>query len=327
MTRPVSAPKEFAGSACAELVDPLLRSAVDIDRQIAQPILVATDGGRAAGAALRVAAALAARDGRMVEAIVVDGALPSVPGVCIGAEALRLETVPESTRLGRVRQQLCTILGEDSWKLHVEFGRLGPTIARVARDSRASLILMGLSRDGLARRLLGNGAVARVLQSAQTAVLAVPATARALPHAAVAAIDFSPASVQAAREARDLLDRPGTLHLLNVRPADAGTVSEIAGSDAIYEAGVTMKLEQLAGELTTEGVRVVPRLESGTLIETLLRVASDVHAEVIACGARNPNVIERHLLGQVPIQLMLAGACSVLIAPNASAAESAEESP
>jgi nucleotide-binding universal stress UspA family protein len=303
MSSPVTVSAEFAGSACSELVDPLLRSAVDADDLVAEPILVATDGGRAAGAALRVAAALAARDDRTVDAIVVEGALPSVPGVCIGPEALRLESVPQSTRLGRVRQQLCTILGEDS------------------------LILMGLNRDGLARRLLGSGAVARVLQSAQIPVLAVPATARALPHAAVAAIDFSPASLHAAREARDLLDRPGTLHIVNVGPTGAETVEEIAGWDAIYQAGVAMKLEELAGELTTEGIRVVPRIESGPLVDTLFRVANEVSAEVIACGARNSNAIERHLLGHVPLQLMLGGECSVLIVPNASAAERAEETP
>jgi len=325
MTSSVSTSVQFDGSAWSESIDPLFRNPADVDRQVARPILVATSGGKAASAAIRLAAELASRDGSEVEALLVERTLPSVPGVCVTAEALRLESVPESTQLGRVRAQLCAILGRRSWKLHVEFGRLGPTIARAARDAHASLIVMGLSREGLARRLLGSGAVARVLRSAQTPVLAVPATARGLPHAAVAAIDFTPACLQAAREARDLLARPGTLHLVHVRANDTEQVADVAEWDAVYATGVKAKLDQVTRSLATDGITVVPWIFVGTVIETLIRIARDVDAEVIACGARNANVIERQLLGHVPLQLLLSGECSVLIAPDASSADTPED--
>ena len=191
-------------------------------------------------------------------------------------------------------------------------GRMGPTIARAARECGASLIVMGLTRVGLASRLLGSGAVARVLQSAQTPVLVVPATAPALPRAAVAAIDFSPASLRAAREVRDLLERPGTLHLVHIRPAPAW---DIGGWDAAYDAGVAIKLGELTRELTIEGITVVPRIESGSVLDSLLRVADEAKADVIACGNRNASIGEHHLLGHVPLQLMLEGERSVLMAP------------
>ncbi|MFL5615246.1 MAG: universal stress protein [Gemmatimonadaceae bacterium] len=318
MSSPVFASAEFAGSAGAELVDPLRRHSTATDQVFRGAILVATDAGRASAAALRVASALSARDGLRVEAILVEEDLPALPDVCLGARALRLECLPESTRLGRVRRQLCTILEGSSWKLRVGFGRMGPTIARAARTSRASLILMGLSREGLARRLLGTGAVGRILQLAQKPVLAVPSTGRVLPHAAVAAIDFSPASVRAAREARDLLARPGTLHLVHVRPAAAENAEGIASWDAIDDADATIKLRELACELSTDGVTVLPRMESGALIESLSRVMSETGAELIACGARNQTSIERHLLGYVPLQLVLNAECSILIAPAVS---------
>jgi nucleotide-binding universal stress UspA family protein len=194
-------------------------------------------------------------------------------------------------------------------------GRMGPTIARAARDCGASLIVMGLTRVGLASRLLGSGAVARVLQSAQKPVLAVTATTRELPRAAVAAIDFSPASLRAAREARDLLQRPGKLHLVHVRRAPPAMGWDIDGWDAAYDAGVAIKLGELTRELTTEGITVVPRIESGSVLDNLLRVADEANADVIACGSRNANIGEHHLLGHVPLQLMLAGERSVLMAP------------
>jgi nucleotide-binding universal stress UspA family protein len=297
------------------------------EQPVARPILVATDGGRTSAAALRVARALAARDGIHIEAVVVEERFPPMPGACISADALRLEGVPESTRLGRVRAQLCSVLEGNSWKLRVEFGRIGPTIGRAARASRASLILMGMTRDSLARRLLGSSAIARVLQSAQIPVLAVPATARELPHAAVAAIDFSPASLRAAHEACNLLARPGTLHLVHVRPAKGERVSDIWGWDEIYGAGASVKLQDLGSELAESGVTVLPQVETGEVIGTLSRVASEAGAEVVACGARNPNAIERRLLGHVPLQLVLSAECSVLIAPCAPSRDAPEELP
>jgi nucleotide-binding universal stress UspA family protein len=252
--------------ARGEAMDPLLRSAARSYEIASPPILVVTDGSRESGAAIRVSAAMTARDNRPIEAVVVAG-------------------------------------------------RMGPTIARAARECGASLIVMGLTREGLASRLLGSGAVARVLQSAQTPVLAVPATARALPRAAVAAIDFSPASLHAAREVRDLLVRPGRLHLVYIRPSPPATGWDVGGWDAAYEAGVAIKLGELTRELTTEGITVVPRIESGSVPDSLLRVAYETKADVIACGNRNANIVERHLLGHVPLQLMLAGERSVLMAP------------
>jgi nucleotide-binding universal stress UspA family protein len=317
---------QFAGSACSELIDPLSRSASEVEPTAGGPILVATDGSSASAAAIRTTAALAARTGRRIEAVLIEGTLSSLPGVCIGARALRQEHIPPTTQLGRVREQLCTILVGDSWRLRVEFGRVAPSIARAARSTRASLIVMGSKSHGPARRWAGGDTIARVLQSTQIPVLAVAATARALPQAAVAAIDFSPASLRAAREARDLLARPGMLHLVHVRRTNDAMAGEMVGWDAVYAAGIATKLEQLATELTVDGVTVIPRSESGTLIETLLRVSAGTDAELIACGADGRNAIERLVLGKVPLESMYRAGCSMLIAPNASSLVASEES-
>lgn len=282
------------------------------------PILVAVDGSRASGAALHVAAALAARDCAPVEAVLLEGIVPSA-GASLGAETLRQESVPESTRLGRVRRQLCAILGTNTWTLHVEFGSFGPTVNHLARTTGASLIVLGLHRHRPAR-LLGSGAIARVLQSAQIPVLAVAPTARELPHVAVAAIDFSPASVHAARATRDLLARPGTLYLVHVRAAPSGDAAKVEGWDAVYGEGVSLELKRLASELALNDVTIVPRLAIGPLIETLGSTLRDVNAELIACGTHSLNAIDRIIVGSTPLELVRRAECSLLIAPHTSLA-------
>jgi nucleotide-binding universal stress UspA family protein len=309
------------------VTDPLARTTIGTDRALIEPLVVATDGSRAATAALRVASMLAGRQGRRIEAVIVEETFPTGPeGVAISAETLRRERVPDDTRLGRVRRQLCAVLEANSWNLHVEFGRVGPVIASTARRYRAPLIIMGLSRHHPARRLLGGEAVVRVLRSAPVPVLAVAATTRGLPSVVVLGMDFSVASVRAAAEACALVQRPATLHLVHVRPESRIPLSDIAGWDDVYDAGVRAQLEKLCTELSGDGITAVGRVESGNISETLLRVASEVNAGLIACGTDSLSTLERLILGRVPTQLLRNAECSVLVAPCARSLNDVKES-
>lgn len=315
MSSPTERAEAALPSSASEETDPLARSRVGVERPVTAPIVVAVDGSRASGAALRIAAALADRDRLSVEAILLEGIAPSGSAMSLSADVLRHASFPESTRLNRVRSQLCAILETHTWNLHVAFGSFGPVVTDLARTSGASLIVMGLTRHRRGRGSLGRDAVARVLKTAETPVLAVAPTARALAHVAVAAIDFSPASLRAARAARDLLARPATLHLVHVRPARSEGISEIEDSDAITEAGVSLKLKELSSELAVDGVTLLPRLAADPLIETVLRISTDVSADLIACGTHSVGALERFFVGHVPLELLQRVECSMLIAP------------
>ena len=296
-------------------IDPLARSTVGVEQPVTAPIIVAVDGTRASGAALRIAAALADRDHVPVEAILLEGVAPAGTGMSLSADALRQARLPESTRLARVRRQLCGILETHGWNLHVELGFFGPAVTKLARTSGASLIVMGLTRHRRWQQSLGASAVSRVLKSADIPVLAVAPTARELPQVAVAAVDFSVASLRAARAARDLLARPATLYLLHVRPPSSEGSSQADSWDTITEEGVALELRELASELTADGVKVVPWLAGEPLIETLLTAATDVSADLIACGTRSVGTLERFFVGHVPLELLQRTECSMLIAP------------
>ena len=309
------------------LADPLARTAIGAERAIAEPLVVATDGSRASAAALRIASLLAARQGRRIEAVIVEETFPTGPeGVAIAGETLRREHVPDDTRLGRVRRQLCALLEADTWNLRVEFGRAGATIASTARRCRAPLIVMGLSRHHPARRLLGSETVVRVLRSADVPVLAVAATTRGLPRVAVIGMDFSMASIKAVKETCALVERPATLHLVHVRPAARAPIADIGGWDDAYDAGVHAQLEKLSAEFSRDGITAIGRIESGNVSESLLRVAREVDAGLIACGTDSQTTLERLILGRIPTQLLRNSECSVLVAPCARSLNSLEES-
>jgi nucleotide-binding universal stress UspA family protein len=300
-----------------EEIDPLGRSAMGVEQLSIPPLIVAVDGGEASVAALRVAAELADRDGTPVEAVLREGVAPAGSGVSLCASALREAPMSDRTRMGRVRRQLCAILETHPWSLHVEFGSFGPTVTDLARSTAARLIVMGLNRHRPARRLLGRGAVARVLPSAPVPVLAVAATARALPHVALAAVDFSPASVCAAIVARDLLAQPGTLQLVYVHPDGALASSELEGTAAILGAGISPRLKELAADLAVDGVTVDTRLTSGDVVERLLIIAREKGAELVACGVHGTNAVHKLPVSHTPLALLRRAECSILIAPSA----------
>jgi nucleotide-binding universal stress UspA family protein len=287
----------------------------DVARALVAPLLVVTDGGRASAAALHVAGALAKRDDGLVEVLVVEQPLP-VPATNGRGDGMTLGEgkPPERTALDRVRRQLCAILGARGWNFRVEFGRVGRTIANAAKGCGARLVVTGLRDD--ARHLLGSDTAIRVTSCARVPVLAVAASAQALPQRAVVAIDFSPASVSAAREVRDLLASPAILHLVHVRsalsPAPAGTNKW----QSIYEADMSVHLGKLAKELSRAGLTVTGRTECGDTVESLLRFAKDVDADLIACGTHSFSALGQSTLGSVPTNLLRAAECSVLIAPS-----------
>ena len=129
-----------------------------------------------------------------------------------------------------------------------------------------------------------------------------------------------------AKAARDLLARPATLHLIHVRPTLRTAVADIEGWDEIYDAGVTAKLDKLARDVSGNGVIAYGRIVSGKIAESLLRIAGDVRAGLIACGTDSLNTLERLILGRIPAQLLRGAECSVLVAPCARTLETQEES-
>ena len=185
------------------------------------PILLATDGLGQSGAPVMAARALAARLHLPLEVVaVLEPEL--VYGVALGGTPLYVPEVEEARRanlLESVQKYIGRFsAGAPAPTVHLGFGGIADTIARVARERAATLIVVGAAPHQRVNRFIAGERAVHVLRSATVPVLSVPPGMTTAPINIVVAIDFSPASVRAAQVALALLPDGGTLTLLHILP-------------------------------------------------------------------------------------------------------------
>jgi nucleotide-binding universal stress UspA family protein len=185
--------------------------------------LIAGEEGRPLSGAIRLAEALARRDG--VNAHVLSMARPlSSPLsrlVCLAADLERheLEACRLRTGRGRAQRQVHEAVGLSTFfTTGVELGEPVSTTAAVARVRASEYVLVGLPDLGSRGRASPEDAAFRLAKKAGAPVLAVPAHADRLPRATLVNMDLGEASVRAARATLPLLAAGGSLTLAHVVP-------------------------------------------------------------------------------------------------------------
>jgi nucleotide-binding universal stress UspA family protein len=136
------------------------------------------------------------------------------------------------------------------------------------------------------------------------------------------ATDGSPASIEAAQRAAQLLrpaDHVTLLSVLTEVPGDdaggfEGSVYSQGEQDALWkqelaEAGA--ELERTAAALTSTAVD--KRIEVGDVSGTVCRIAGELGVDVIVVGSHGRGAIERLLLGSVSDQIVRHAPCPVLV--------------
>ena len=279
-------------------------------------VVIATDGSRLAGAAIRFTRLMSDRGLWAPQAVTVLEPLPvSVADMTLGPPTLVYQQEITDSLLAGIELQLARGGGKD-WKLAVQFGRAAPVIARFAREAHADLIVLGLGKHGKLMRLAGAETVARVVRHSDAPVLAVGEGVRGLPFTALVAMDFGESSVRAAREALSLLQPPGRLHLLHVRWAVNGQTLGDPAWERTYAEGVERGFQRVVRELgTRDGIQVTTEFRRGEVLESVLAVSKKISADLIAAGSHSQTVIDRMIIGSTPAQLLRAAPHSVLIAP------------
>jgi nucleotide-binding universal stress UspA family protein len=285
-------------------------------------IIVATDGEPAALGALRVARALAERHRARVEVISVVAPFPVPPSRVGGPEFVGIDgLVPAAC--GAARQRVGAQLAEagpgcTAWPTAITIGPPAPTIARMADDRDATLIVIGQGRHALADRWLGSETALRVIRLSPVPVLVVPSDARTLPDCAVAAVDFSDFSHLAARAALDVLGPDARLHLAHVfwRPSEG--IPWVGGHDWVedFKDRARRELEEMARTLDgTAGVHVGAELLEGDPAGEILRLAAGVGAGLVTAGSHGTGFLGRILMGSVSTRLVRGASCMVLVVP------------
>jgi nucleotide-binding universal stress UspA family protein len=315
---PTTAPAPFGAPNAAAPAAPAARG----------PIVVATTGDDGT-AALETAAALAAHDGRGVAVISVVELPPATAGLDGSLLVPDVDAYADMQRARVLRQlgALSTVSAVSdaarAWPVEVIVDDPARAIADAARARGASLLVMGTGRHDLAARMLGEVAL-RAARYATCPVLVVGhEPMRVPPDVAVAAVDFSPSSVIAARAALEFLAPGGTLHLVHAwLPHTVLTPSHLAQDEA-YERQLPTHFGRVERELLDRArdVTIVPASRVGNAREELVAFAKSSGAELLAAGRRGHGLLELLVVGRVTTALLREAPCAVLVTPEPTLAE------
>ena len=278
-------------------------------------VMIATDGSLGSDAAVVLGRRLAAREGLDAELVTVFERpiayeVPLVPGV----SELELDLAAKQGWWKGIEEQRRRIApGAGRWPVTFEEGRPQRAIAGMAAERRKPLIVLGAGGHGLLERVAGGELALGVIRQGAAPVLAVSPDQERLPRTALVALDFTPASIEAAQLALYLLGGQGTLYLAHVRDwdLDGGPLSAVPD-----EQTARMLLEEVRRTLNPPpAVTVESVLLTGDPPRALLAFAAEQAVELIACGTHGYPALKRLFIGSVSTRLVRGAPCSVLVAP------------
>jgi len=200
----------------------------------------------------------------------------------------------------------------------------GDAIGKVAREARASLIVLDRRDDDAVVRLAAREVAIHAIRHARVPVLVIDPRGDPALRRVVVGMDFSAASIAAARTALELMEPsrpPGAmLSLVHVLPLRAGRTrgAEGDGAGADHERHAVEMFARVLALLapwTPATVMVETRLVAGEVCEALLDTAIELEADVVAVGTRGAGWLDRVLLGSVAAEVLRGCRRAVLIAP------------
>jgi nucleotide-binding universal stress UspA family protein len=278
-------------------------------------ILLATDGTPAALAATRFAGALAERRGLRPHAFTV---LPTPVPLDPLLTTMPSRFDPELCAEQEIARQLATCSpNADDWTRETVVGSPADEIARAARARKSELIIMGLRPHAFLDRVFRDETALTVMRRACVPVLAVTPLHHQLPRRVVVGIDFSRASIAAARAAMGLLEEGGELLLAYVEPEAAETDAELSPTyRAIYAEGLSGAFTRLRqGLVSRSDVTVDTVVLRGAAPAELLALAARTDADLIAVGSQRHSIARRAFVGGVTTALARAASRSLLVIP------------
>ncbi|MEQ1690277.1 MAG: universal stress protein [Gemmatimonas sp.] len=295
------------------------------------PVLVACDGSPGAGESLFIAARLASE--AFVGRIEILGVCEPTPAISAGMDALpapvELDDLRRESLLDDIRRTLSvSATGDPTWHTEVKVGSPSRTLAEEARRRGASVLVMGLGRHNPLDRLFGTETTLATLRESAVPVLAVGMNFPTAPHHAVIGIDFSAASMYAARMALRLVGANGHLTLVHVRPRFEHPSAEWQAWDVDYGKTLPPLFDEVRRQLDApETVQIDTVTVRGDPAPAILAFAQQVNAELIALGTQRHGFIERLVVGSVATRVMRTARCAVLAVPAAAVPAAAATPP
>ena len=284
----------------------------EFEKQFHGGLVVGVDGSRESVAALNTAAAIARIRRCALHAVSVLQVMPSRDR----SDPLRI-----SLRASELSELLRALEPGADWSSEVAIGRTARVLAEIAEIRGADLIVLGKRRHGTMDRVLGSETTLQVMRMTPVPVLAVDAEIER-PRTIVSAVDFSSASVRAAKVALDLLKMTGSgsLYLVFVEPSAEVIENEFSlAQETRFPGDVVVWFRRFVDSLGHHpGILTEPVLLTGRTVGAVVEFAERVGADMIASGSHSHGRFERFLLGSVSTGLVRDASCPVLVVPPCS---------
>ena len=280
-------------------------------------LLIATDGTPQSDAAIALAHLLPLGEKGAVKVLTVVDRAP-IPW---GADHSVVSEYERGLRAEaqQMAQAQLRRLGNTDWRVEVRSGEPATTIAAMAKESGARMIVVGLGGHGPAARFFGNETALRLMRTSQVPILAVDSKLRGLPKRVAIAMDFSESSIEAARLALEIAAPGATVTLAHVVPWERKEyIPEQWFRE--HEAYVASELTRVTGWLDqSRKFRVHHKILYGKPGPSLLACAEDLDADLIVAGTHGRGFFGRMFGGETLSKLVRGARRSVLVLPAAAA--------
>jgi nucleotide-binding universal stress UspA family protein len=281
-------------------------------------LLIATDGTPQSDAAIALARLLPLGEKREVKVLTVVDHAPIPWGPVDRSLVNAYERGLHEEAEAKAKAQLDR-LGDKNWSIEVRSGDPANTIAALAKESRSRIVVVGLGGHGPAARLFGNETALRLMRVSQSPVLAVDSKLQGLPRRIMVAVDFTEASIEAARLALEIAAPGATVTLVHVVPWDRKEyIPEHWFKE--HEANIGAQLRRVTGWLNQDSKRRIhQKVLYGKPGPSLLACAEELDADLIVAGTHGRGMLGRILGGETVAKLVRGARRSVLVLPAAAA--------
>jgi len=287
------------------------------ERTIPGGVVVGVDGSRQSIAALNSAAAIARRRNCALHAVTVLSPFPAYQLRPVGEDSEEnVNRLRMRIRNSELRDIVKVLEPQDDWTHEVIIGRPPRELTLLASHRDADLLVIGRRQHGAMDRVLGGETTLQIMRRSANPVLAVENDLE-IPRTVVVAVDFSPSSVLAAKQALQLMNGSGSLYLVFVEPpsplAETGFPAPL---DSRFPGGSSERFRRFIDDLGDHrGILMEPVILTGRAASAVVQFAERVGADLIAAGSHGHGRLERFLLGSVSTGIVRNAGCAVLIVP------------
>ncbi len=284
------------------------------------PILAALKPNDPNDTVLETAQWLAEHERRELHVVSVLETAPLISSVAAGAPTLPpFHDEEERRAVKRDIRAAYQRAGHAGSRIRVDVLEGSPpaTVADVAREHEARVVVVGKGTQGLLSHLLYGEQVMEIIRESQTPVLVVPPKLSLPIERAMVAFDFSLASIRAAVTAHQMLGIGGRLTLVHV-----ATPRRVTGKRSQWW---LRSIERRTRETLGEFARALPRRRGvtvemeklhGDAVDVLMTYAQSHDMQLLACGWHEHALLERLFVTSSTVELLHRAQCAVLVAPE-----------